>query len=162
MVVWKQSGPGYLASTTWAVVLSHGWASPEVGGPSVSGVESGVEHTAFGTRGMPPLQGDVEATYGGSTAGPRLKSLQRSASTVGGWVLVKRPFKTGPSGRNQVRTHLPIHGPQRVGVSPGRRSRHDGRRRLPWGCRRRNWSHTCAHASRVSNLTKALRPIGRA
>ena len=94
-MVWKQSGPGYLASTTWAVVLSHGWASPEVGGLSVSGVESGVEHTAFGTRGMPPLQGDVEATYGWLDGGSEAEVLREVGEHGWGLGLGQKPLQDG-------------------------------------------------------------------
>ena len=63
-----------------------------VGGLSVSGVESGVERTACGTRDMPFLQAYVDATYGGSTAGP---GEERPASMVGGRVRVKAPSRRG-------------------------------------------------------------------
>ena len=68
--------------------------------------------------GMPPPYGDLEATYGGLMVGLRLKSSECSASIVGGWVWAKRPFKAGPSGRNQGRTHPPTHDPQRAGGQP--------------------------------------------
>ena len=86
---------------------------------------------------------------------------------VGVWVQVEGPFMAGPSDSGSVRTHLPIHGPQRVVVSSGRRSRHDGRCRLPRGYHRRNWSHTCAHATWFSTwlkpqgLTKGRAQAGR-
>ena len=113
----------------------------------MSGVASGVEHTAVGSRGRPLLQEDVEATYGGSTAGA---GEERSTSMVGVWVQVEGPFRAGPSDSGSVRTHVPIQGPQQVVVSPGRRSRHDGRCRLPRGYHGRIWSHTNAHANLVS------------
>ena len=74
--------------------------------------KSGVEHTALGTWGMPPLYGVSEATYGGLVAGPRLKSLESAASMVRGRVWVNCSLKAGPSGKKQDRTHPLLHGPQ--------------------------------------------------
>ena len=80
---------------------------------------------------------------------------------VGVWVQVEGPFRAGPSDSGSVRTHVPIQGPQQVVVSPGRRSRHDGRCRLQRGCHRRTWSHTCAHANLVSILVGSRPGPGR-